>query len=80
MAMRQKNLKITKYNSKLFSEGAWLQLLVILNFWMEDDSPGFKKTDVTNEKSIHAVFDIFENTPLDNIVDVGKFIFKEKLA
>ena len=75
-----KNLKITKQNLKLFSEGAWLHLLVILNFWMEDDSPGFEKTDVTIEKLIHAAFDIFENTPLDNIVDFGKFIFKEKLA
>ena len=75
-----KTLKITKHNPKLFSEGAWLQFLFILKFWMDDDSPGFEKTDVAIEKSINTVFDIFENTPLDNIIDFGKFLFKEKLA
>ncbi len=75
-----KNLKITKHNPKLFSEGAWLQLLFILKFWMDDDSAGFEKTDVAIEKSINTVFDIFDNTPLDNIIDFGKFLFKEKLA
>jgi len=75
-----KNLKITKHNPSLFSEGAWVQLLFILKFWMDDDSPGFEKTDVAIEKSIHTIFDIFDNTPLDNIIDLGKFLFKEKLA
>lgn len=75
-----KNLKITKHNPKLFSEGAWVQLLFILKFWMDDDSPGFEKTDVAIEKSITTAFDIFDNTPLDNIIDFGKFLFKEKLA
>ena len=75
-----KNLKITKHNPRLFSEGAWVQLLFILKFWMDDDSPGFEKTDVAIEKSIHTAFDVFDNTPLDNIIDFGKFLFKEKLA
>lgn len=75
-----KNLKITKHNPQLFSEGAWVQFLFILKFWMDDDSPGFEKTDVAIEKSIKTVFDIFDNTPLDNIVDFGKFLFKEKFV
>lgn len=75
-----KNLKITKHNPRLFSEAAWLQLLFILKFWMDDESPGFEKTDVAIEKSINTAFDVFENTPLDNIIDFGKFLFKEKLA
>jgi AcrR family transcriptional regulator len=75
-----KSLKITKHNPKVFSEGAWLQFLFLLKFWMDDDSPGFEKTDVAIEKSIHTVFDVFDNTPLDNIIDFGKFIFKEKFV
>lgn len=75
-----KKLKITQHNPKLFSEGAWLQFLFILKFWMDDDSPGFEKTDMAIEKSITTVFDVFDNTPLDNIIDFGKFLFKEKLA
>jgi len=75
-----KSMKITKHNPKLFSEGAWLQLLFILKFWMDDDSAGFEKTDVAIEKSITTIFDIFDNTPLDNIIDFGKFLFKEKFV
>lgn len=75
-----KTLRITKHNPKLFSEGAWLQFLFILKFWMDDDSAGFEKTDVAIEKSINTIFDVFDNTPLDNIIDFGKFLFKEKFA
>ncbi|MEO9891706.1 TetR family transcriptional regulator C-terminal domain-containing protein [Aurantibacter sp.] len=75
-----KTSKITQHNPKLFSEGAWLQLLFILKFWMDDDSLGFEKTDVAIEKSINTIFDVFDNTPLDNIIDFGKFLFKEKMA
>jgi len=76
----EKTLKITKHNPKLFSEGAWLQFLFILKFWMDDDSAGFEKTDIAIEKSINTVFDVFDNTPLDNIIDFGKFLFKEKMV
>lgn len=76
----EKNLKITKHNPKLFSEGAWLQFLFILKFWMDDSSAGFEKTDMAIEKSINTIFDVFDNTPLENIIDFGKFLYKETLA
>lgn len=75
-----KKLKITKHNPRIFSEGAWLQFLFLLRFWMDDDSAGFEKTDMAIEKSVTTIFDVFDNTPLDNIIDFGKFIFKEKMA
>ncbi|NNE76439.1 MAG: TetR/AcrR family transcriptional regulator, partial [Pricia sp.] len=75
-----KNLKITKHNPRLFSEGAWLQFLFVLKFWMDDNSPGFEKTDIAIEKSITTIFDIFDNTPLENIIDFGKFLYKETFA
>lgn len=75
-----KALKISKHNPSVFSEGAWLQFLFILKFWMDDDSAGFEKTDVAIEKSVTTVFDVFDNTPLDNIIDFGKFLLKEKMT
>lgn len=75
-----KNLKIFKYNAPLFSEGAWLQFLFILKFWTEDGSPGLEKTDIAIEKSVTTIFQIFESTPLEKIVDFGKFLYKEKFA
>jgi len=79
-ANADKAFKITKHNPKLFSEGAWLQFMFVLKFWIDDDSAGFEKTDMAIEKSINTVFDVFDNTPLDNIIDFGKFLFKEKMA
>lgn len=76
----EKNLKILKYNEPLFSEGNWLQFLFLLKFWMEDSSPGFEKTDIAIEKSVTTIFQIFENTPLEKIIDFGKFLYKEKFV
>jgi hypothetical protein len=47
---------------------------------MEDSSAGFEKTDVVIEKSVTTIFDVFENTPLDSLLDFGKFLYKEKMA
>lgn len=75
-----KSVKITKHNPELFSEGAWLQFMFLLKFWLDDDSAAFEKTDIAIEKSVNTIFDVFDNTPLNNIIDLGKFLFKEKMA
>ncbi len=80
IANENKQMKITKQPVSIFSEGAWLQTLFIMKFWMEDNSPQFEKTDVVIEKSVRAVFDVFETTPLESILDFGKFLWKEKMA
>ena len=74
-----KQLKITKHNTTIFSEGAWVQFLFILKYWMDDESAGFEKTDVIIEKSVNTVFDVFETTPLESVIDLGKFLWKEKM-
>ncbi len=79
-ANEEKNYKITRRNPKIFSEGAWLQFLFLLKFWMEDSSPSFEKTDLAIEKSVNTIFDLFDNTPLESIIDFGKFLYKENFA
>ncbi|MBQ4822834.1 TetR family transcriptional regulator C-terminal domain-containing protein [Aquimarina sp. MMG016] len=74
----EKLYKITKNPVSIFSEGAWLQFLFLLKFWVDDESPGFEKTDVAIEKSVNTIFDLFDNTPLNNVLDFGKFLWKEK--
>lgn len=75
-----KAYKISKHNPTLFSEGAWIQFLFLLKFWCDDSSPGFEKTDIAIEKSVQTIFDVFDNTPLDSILDFGKFLYKENMA
>nr|WP_299074288.1 TetR family transcriptional regulator C-terminal domain-containing protein [uncultured Allomuricauda sp.] len=76
----EKNLKILNQSPQLFSEGAWVQFLFLLKFWMDDNSAGFEKTDIAIEKSVTTIFQVFENTPLEKIIDFGKFLYKEKFA
>jgi hypothetical protein len=73
-----KQSRFTHHPEGIFSEGAWVQLLFILKFWMEDQSPGFEKTDMAIEKSVRTVFDLFDNTPVESILDFGKFLWQEK--
>ncbi|WP_042277265.1 TetR family transcriptional regulator C-terminal domain-containing protein [Nonlabens tegetincola] len=67
-------------SESIYSEGAWIQMLFLLKFWMDDDSPGFEKTDMAIEKSVNTIFDVFDNTPLDAVLDFGKFLWKERMA
>jgi len=78
-ANEEKMLKILKHPKTIFSEGAWLQTLYILKYWVEDTSPSFEKTDVFIEKSVRVIFDVFETTPLESVVDFGKFLWKEQM-
>lgn len=75
-----KAFKISKHNPSVFSEGAWFQFLFLLKFWCDDSSPSFEKTDIAIEKSVQTIFDVFDNTPLDSILDFGKFLYKENMA
>lgn len=76
----EKQNKFLKHSETVFSEAAWLQLLFLLKFWMKDNSPKFESTDVAIEKSVNTVFDVLDNTTLDRILDLGKFLWKERMA
>lgn len=74
-----KSVKILKQSETIFAEGVWLQFLFLLKFWLDDDSPQFESTDVAIEKSVNTAFDVFDNTPLEKVVDLGKFLWKERM-
>lgn len=70
---------INKIQAKSVKESAWIHLLMTLKFWLDDTSPSFEKTDIFIEKSVHASLDLIDITPLKNVIDFGKFLFKEKM-
>jgi len=74
-----KQEKLNTIKEKGMEELAWTQFLFTLKFWLEDTSIGFEKTDLFIEKSVNASFDLMNMTPLENIIDFGKFFFKEKI-
>lgn len=75
-----KQVKLLKRSETIFSEATWVQFMFLLKFWMDDNSPQFESTDVAIEKSVNTVFDVFDNTPLERVLDLGKFLWKERRA
>jgi hypothetical protein len=71
--------QIQKVQQKSISELAWVQMMLTLKFWMEDKSPSFEKTDIYIEKSVNASFELLDITPFKNIIDFGKFLWKENM-
>jgi hypothetical protein len=74
-----KQNSLERIQEKGIQEILWIQLLLIVKFWLDDTSKSFEKTDVFIEKSVHALFDMMNTTPLKSFIDLGKFIFKEKM-
>lgn len=74
-----------KFLSKRYKDALWVQFAFIINFWMDDDSNGFEKTDEAIEKGINLSFDLFQRSPIDNLFEYGKFLarngkLKEKMG
>ncbi len=72
------DFKVNKIVKPLYVEGAWIEFLFILKFWLDDTSKGFEKTDMMIEKAVKATFEVLDTTPLDSLLDLGKFVWKEK--
>jgi len=75
-----KNKRIDDFKDNVVNESYWVQMLVTLKFWLDDDSADFEKTDLFIEKSIAASFELAQTKPLKSVVDFGKFLFKEKMG
>lgn len=74
-----KQEKVNNIQQKAIKESAWVQLLITMHFWMNDTSPSFEKTDIFIEKAVNTSFDLLNTTPLKSVLDLGKFLYKEKM-
>jgi hypothetical protein len=73
-----KQEQFEKIQDNALKESAWLQLLMTMKFWLDDTSTSFEKTDIFIEKSVNTTFDVLDIAPLKSVLDLGKFLFKEK--
>ncbi|HQV36157.1 MAG: TetR/AcrR family transcriptional regulator [Flavobacterium sp.] len=74
----EEDFKVNKITKPLYVEGAWVEFLFLMKFWLDDTSKGFEKTDIMIEKAVKATFDLLNTTPIDSLIDFGKFVWKEK--
>lgn len=73
-----KQEQFEKIQENALKESAWFQLLLTIKFWLDDTSASFEKTDIYIEKSVNTTFDVLDIAPLRSVIDLGKFLFKEK--
>jgi hypothetical protein len=77
--VRTQHEKFQNFQEKAIQETSWIQFLLTMKFWLDDESPAFEKTDIYIEKSVKASFELMNVAPIDSLIDFGKFIFKEKI-
>jgi len=73
-----KGAQIEKMVGKSLDESLWIQMVICIKFWMDDDSASLEKTDIFIEKSINTGFDLLNVQPLKSVIDLGKFLYNEK--
>lgn len=73
-----KNEKINKIRDKGMLEASWIQLAFTMQFWLDDESQNFEKTDIFIEKSVKVSFDLKDMSPIQSVFDFAKFLWKEK--
>lgn len=59
-----------------YDEGLWKQLLFVLNFWVNDDSQGFERTDAAIEKAVNLSFDLMSRSAFDAAFDFARFLYQ----
>ena len=70
---------IESIQKKTIKESSWIQLLFTMKFWLDDTSEAFEKTDIFIEKSLNTSFELLNTKSLHNIIDLAKFLYKEKV-
>lgn len=64
--------------SDRYDDALWLQAWFVFQFWLNDTSPAFEKTDAAIEKSVNLAFDLMGKSALDTFIDFAKFLYQNK--
>ncbi len=64
--------------SEKYDEAMWIQLWFVFQYWLNDNSPRFEKTDAAIEKSVNLAFDLMGKSALDSFLDFAKFMYQSK--
>lgn len=62
-----------------YHKGFKLVFSYLFRVWINDTSEGFSTTDAAIEKSVNLSFDLLATSPLDSMLDFGKFALKTKV-
>ncbi len=76
--MEHRNKDLKRITGKSREEILWVHFVSIIEFWRNDTSTGFERTDLFIEKTIDTGFEFIDPNPLKKVIDLGKFLYKEK--
>lgn len=62
-----------------YAKGYKLLFAYLFRVWLKDDTEGFTTTDAAIEKSVNLSFELLGKSPLDSLLDFGKFAFTTKV-
>lgn len=79
-AKQNQEIKDRPYISNYYGKSFKLVLLYNFRVWINDESEKFETTDAAIEKSINLAFEFLGKSPLDSLIDFGKFAIKTKVV
>lgn len=72
-------IKDRPYLGEYYAKGYKLVFTYLFRVWLKDDSESLSTTDAAIEKSVNLSFDMLGVSPLDSLIDFGKFAMKTKV-
>lgn len=76
--IENQEIKERPYLTDKYEKAFWLQLIFILDFWINDNSHQFENTDAAIEKAVDLSFKILGESTLDSALDMAKFIWQTR--
>lgn len=67
-----------RYLDNRYADFFWVQIALVMDFWVKDASKGFEKTDAFIEKSVNTSFDLIGASALDSVLDLAKFVYQNR--
>jgi hypothetical protein len=67
------------YIGEHYAKGFKIGFTYVFRVWLKDESQDFETTDAAIEKTINLAFDMLGVSPLDSLLDFGRFAIKTKV-
>lgn len=74
---QQGEIATRPYVEKTYPELFWIQLSFLLLFWINDESPGFERTEAAIEKSVNLAFELVGKGAVDAALDFARFLYQQ---
>ena len=71
-------LKDRKRLTEQYDKAFWLQLIFVVDYWVQDASKDFEMTDAAVEKAVNLSFQLLGESALDSAIDFARFIWQSR--